>query len=306
MKEELLNLYSIEVIKEEELSHKVKKIYTKDKIYALKKHENDSLNALYTRLYMSRVDYFLLPIKSKNDLYIEEINHEFYSLSYFEEDEKATISDIRLRFYILSLASLHQNTIYPIKGSDGYIDELISYIEENIEKNISSLNIRMERIEHQDYHSPGEWYFYDNFNALMQGYTLAKSHLQELEESFKKISSYSLCLTYQNYHISHIIIKKGKIISLDKMIIAPPSYDLADFILKTYQENISYSSLFKDYLKNNNLINEDKHLLLLLLLTPLVEFTNNDIKDFKMIYNKLKLIDTIKDLEKIILSESDL
>lgn len=305
MKEKIEELYSLIIVEEEQINDKVIKLCSGDKAYVLKRHENNSLNNIYTRLFMSRVDYFLLPLKSKNNLYVEEIDGNYYSLSIFEEDEKAKISDIRLRFYILSLASLHQNTSYPIKGNDGYIDQLISFCEENLEKNINTLNTRMERIEHQDYHAPGEWYYYDNFHYLLEGYNLAKSHLQTVEESFKKISSYSLCLTYQNYDISHIIINKGKIISLDKMNIAPPSYDIADFILKTYKNNIDYTSLLKEYLNNFKMVEEDKHLLLILLLTPLFEFKNDDFIDFELIYDKLKLIDIVKDIEKIILSTAD-
>ena len=304
MKEKIEELYSIHITKEEKLSDKVTKIYDNEKKFVLKEHETN-LNNIYTRLYMSRVDYFLLPLKSINNIYVEEIDDKFYSLSVFEEDEQAKIDDIRLRFYILSLASLHQNSTYPIKGNDGYIDQLISFLEDNIEKNIVTLNTRMERIEHQDYHAPGEWFFYDNFSSIMEGYNLAKAHLQEVEELFKKVSSYSLCLTYQNYDISHIIINKGKIISLDKMNIAPSCYDISDFILKTYKDNVDFSSLIKEYLNNYKMNEEDKHLLLVLIISPLIEFTNDDLEDFEMIYDKLKLIDVVKEVEKLILSTSD-
>ena len=50
---------------------------------------------------------------------------------------------------------------------------------------------------------------------------------------------------------------------------------------------------------------EDKHLLLVLILSPLIEFTNDDLEDFEMIYDKLKLIDVVKEVGKLILSTSD-
>ena len=60
MKEKIEELYSIHITKEEKLSDKVTKIYDNEKKYVLKEHETN-LNNIYTRLYMSRVDYFLLP-----------------------------------------------------------------------------------------------------------------------------------------------------------------------------------------------------------------------------------------------------
>ena len=61
----------------------------------------------------------------------------------------------------------------------------------------------------------------------------------------------------------------------------------------------------KEYLNNYKMNEEDKHLLLVLILSPLIEFTNDDLEDFEMIYDKLKLIDVVKEVEKLILSTSD-
>ena len=60
-----------------------------------------------------------------------------------------------------------------------------------------------------------------------------------------------------------------------------------------------------EYLNNYKMNEVDKHLLLVLILSPLIEFTNDDLEDFEMIYDKLKLIDVVKEVEKLILSTSD-
>ena len=43
------------------------------------------------------------------------------------------------------------------------------------------------------------------------------------------------------------MIKEEKIISLEKMNIAPPVYDLVDFIEKNYNEKIDISVLLNNY-----------------------------------------------------------
>ena len=98
--------------------------------------------------------------------FIERYKELYFIVTPFIKDESQINKDIRLHFYVKSIASLHKLSDYGVNVSDGFFDESLNYLEKNIYKYKNELQARIERAERQDFYSPSDWYFLMNYNLL--------------------------------------------------------------------------------------------------------------------------------------------
>lgn len=290
MKKELEELYNIEIVSIIKLTQKTYKIITSREEFVLKEHENTALESIYSRLRIINLDLFVLPLKSTKEHYIVDINDKYYSLSLYYEDEEILAKDIRLSFYIKSLATLHDSSSYPLKVNDGFFEESIAYLDAQVSKVKQELLTRIERVEHESYHSPSDWYFLMNYPILFNAVKEADRYISLLEEDWKSSSNIHLSLTYQNFNYDHILVKNRKIISLDKMALAPSIYDLVDLYNKAYELKIDLSYLIDQYLEIHKLENYEQNWLLAFLFIPRLERSENDLEDIQNLYKTLSMI----------------
>lgn len=290
MKKELEELYNIEITSIIKLTQKTYKILTSREEFILKEHENTSLESIYSRLRIINLDLFVLPLKSTKEHYIVDIEDKYYSLSPYFEDEEILAKDIRLSFYIKSLATLHDCSSYPLKVNDGFFQESIAYLDTQVSKVKQELLTRIERVEHESYHSPSDWYFLMNYPILFNAVKEADRYITLLEEDWKSSSNIHLSLTYQNFNYDHILVKNRKIISLDKMALAPSVYDLVDLYDKAYELKIDLSFLIDQYLEIHKLENYEHNWLLAFLFIPRLERSDNDLEDIQNLYKTLSMI----------------
>ena len=290
MKNELEELYNIEIVSIIKLTQKTYKIITSREEFVLKEHENTALESIYSRLRIINLDLFVLPLKSTKEHYIVDINDKYYSLSPYYEDEEILAKDIRLSFYIKSLATLHDSSSYPLKVNDGFFEESITYLDAQVSKVKQELLTRIERVEHESYHSPSDWYFLMNYPILFNAVKEADRYISLLEEDWKSSSNIHLSLTYQNFNYDHILVKNRKIISLDKMALAPSIYDLVDLYNKAYELKIDLSYLVDQYLEIHKLENYEQNWLLAFLFIPRLERSENDLEDIQNLYKTLSMI----------------
>ena len=290
MKKELEELYNIEITSIIKLTQKTYKIITSREEFILKEHENTSLESIYSRLRIINLDLYVLPLKSTKEHYIVDINDKYYSLSPYYEDEEILAKDIRLSFYIKSLATLHDSSSYPLKVNDGFFQESIAYLDTQVSKVKQELLSRIERVEHESYHSPSDWYFLMNYPILFNAIKEADRYITLLEEDWKSSSNIHLSLTYQNFNYDHILVKNRKIVSLDKMALAPSIYDLVDLYNKAYELKIDLSYLVDQYLEIHKLENYEQNWLLAFLFIPRLERSENDLEDIQNLYKTLSMI----------------
>ena len=290
MKKELEELYNIEITSIIKLTQKTYKIITSREEFVLKEHENTALESIYSRLRIINLDLFVLPLKSTKEHYIVDINDKYYSLSPYYEDEEILAKDIRLSFYIKSLATLHDSSSYPLKVNDGFFEESIAYLDTQVSKVKQELLSRIERVEHESYHSPSDWYFLMNYPILFNAIKEADRYITLLEEDWKSSSNIHLSLTYQNFNYDHILVKNRKIISLDKMALAPSIYDLVDLYNKAYELKIDLSYIIDQYLEIHKLENYEQIWLLAFLFIPRLERSENDLEDIQNLYKTLSMI----------------
>lgn len=298
-------LYSLNVRNIIEISSVGYKVITDKSYYFLKKVDSLNKENIYIRLSLSKVGYFNIPLRSINNRYVEEIDHKYYTLSYFYQDENLALKEMRMSFYLKTLGYLHSNTIYPLKVNDGYFKESLDYIENKIMTTNDQLESRMYALERSEYHSPSDWYFISNYQFFHNAINESQKYLDLLNDESEKLHSVELCLTYQNYDINHIILKEEKIISLENMAIAPSIYDLVDFVEKNYNEKIDISTLINNYLAINQLAPYQKYWLLSLLFIPKINKETDDLSDIQSLYLSINYLQNVEKIRSTILPQTE-
>ena len=124
------------------------------------------------------------------------------------------------------------------------------------------------------------------FNALKE----ADKYITLLEEEWKEGNNIHLSLTYQNFSYDHILIKNRKIVSLDKMALAPSIYDLVFLFHKSIDLKIDLSYLIDQYLEIHKLESYEQNWLLAFLFIPQLERKESEIEDITCLYRTLSLL----------------
>lgn len=259
------NKYNIDDLAEIKLSNNVTKINSKDNTYIVKKVISDDLETLFTRLYLSHVDNFNLPLRGNNNKYVQIENDSYYILYKYYHDEKILGYDLKLSFYVKKIAELHKKTYININSNDNYLESILNYLDDKIKELSSILNSRMEVEERKDYHSPNNWYFLLHYQKMMNALMEASNHVLNLENEVKNQKNIRLCLTYQNFDFEHILLKQEKIISIENIGFNLASLDIYNLISKLNINYLNVTPYINEYLKINPLNNYEKEYLMAML-----------------------------------------
>lgn len=259
------NKYNIDDLAEIKLSNNVTKINSKDDTYIVKKVISDDLETLFTRLYLSHVDNFNLPLRGNNNKYVQIENDSYYILYKFYHDEKILGYDLKLSFYVKKIAELHKKTYININSNDNYLESILNYLDDKIKELSSILNSRMEVEERKDYHSPNNWYFLLHYQKMINALMEASNHVLNLENEVKNQKNMRLCLTYQNFDFEHILLKQEKIISIENIGFNLASLDIYNLISKLNINYLNVTPYINEYLKINPLNNYEKEYLMAML-----------------------------------------
>lgn len=290
MKKEIEEKYNIEIVSLIKNNDRVYRISTSREEYILKEQNSLNLESIFARLRILNIDEFVLPIRDNNDHFITEIEDKYYALFPYYEDEEELAKDIRLNFYIKTIASLHDSSSYPLKVNDGFFEESISFLDLKVSLAKQEILTRIERVEKENYHSPSDWYFLMNYPILFNALKEADKYITLLEEEWKEGNNIHLSLTYQNFSYDHILIKNRKIVSLDKMALAPSIYDLVFLFHKSIDLKIDLSYLIDQYLEIHKLESYEQNWLLAFLFIPQLERKESEIEDITSLYRTLSLL----------------
>lgn len=290
MKKEIEEKYNIEIVSLIKNNDRVYRISTSREEYILKEQNSLNLESIFARLRILNIDEFVLPIRDNNDHFITEIEDKYYALFPYYEDEEELAKDIRLNFYIKTIASLHDSSSYPLKVNDGFFEESISFLDLKVSLAKQEILTRIERVEKENYHSPSDWYFLMNYPILFNALKEADKYITLLEEEWKEGNNIHLSLTYQNFSYDHILIKNRKIVSLEKMALAPSIYDLVFLFHKSIDLKIDLSYLMDQYLEIHKLESYEQNWLLAFLFIPQLERKESEIEDITSLYRTLSLL----------------
>ncbi len=294
MKDIIETKYNLKVNAIIKITNNTYKLMCEEGTYLLKYHKEQSLESIFTRLSMLNNDVFLLPIKSYNGNFLETNENLFFAIYPYLQDEVMLNKDIRLHFYVKAIANLHLWSHYSVKVSDGFFTESLDYLERQCDNAESLIKSRIERVEREEYHSPSDWYFLMNYDHLSKAIEEARRRIDNLEDAWKEETNLNLSLTYQNFDYNHILVKQNKIISLDKMAIAPGIYDLRQLFNEAYISRIDIASLIKEYIDINPLQNYEKEWLLAFLFIPNVTYIRNELEDITALFKTLNRLQSVE------------
>jgi len=303
MKDIIESKYNLKITAIIKLTDNTYKLVCEEGNFLLKYHKDQSLENIFSRLAFLGNDIFLLPIKSYNDNYIEVYQNLYFAIYEFMQDEILLNKDVRLHFYVKAIANLHLWSHYSVKVSDGFFNESLEYLEEQCEQVEAIILSRIERIEREEYHSPSDWYFLMNYDHLKKAIDEARRRIDNLDEAWKNEKTINLSLTYQNFDYSHILVKQNKIVSLDKMAVAPSIYDLRQLFNEAYISKIDIASLIREYLDINPLQQYEKEWLLAFLFIPNITHVNNESADIEALFRVLTRLNSVESFATLLTEE---
>lgn len=286
------------------ISDKSYKIKTKNSYYFIKEVKDDSLDKVYNRLLLTNINNFVIPLKGNNHKFTQFENEKYYIVSQYYEDEPILGHDIRISFYIRIIANLHKQTSFSINVQDNYLETTLNYLDNQIKKISNDINSRIEVIENSDYHSPNDWYFLMNYSILQRALESASNHVLNFENGVKEQKELTICLTYQNFDFSHVILNSEKIVSLEKVGFNLAPYDLYDLINKIDILSFNIVPFLKEYLQINPLKEYEKEYLMALLYT--FDYTRyaSSVEDLDKMIRIVEYIKTVNIIENDVIFAS--
>lgn len=298
--------FDIDVVSEILIDKNITKIKSNKGTYIVKKVDNDALESIYLRLFLLHNNVFNLPLRGKNDLFIQNEDDNYYVLFKYYEDISLVGLDLKLSFFIKNIASLHQATYVELNANDNYLDSTLNYLDQEV-KNISdAIESRMEVIEHNDYHSPNDWYFMMHYHDFKLCLEEASRHILDFENQIKDKKSLRVCLTYQNFDFNHILLKHEKIISLEKMNFNFASYDLYNMISNLKINSLNINNYLVQYLKINPLLDYEKHYLVAILYIFTYHRYKENIDDLNHLIEINKYLSIIRNIQDEVIFSSQL
>lgn len=303
MKKELVEEnYNISIDAMVKITSKTYKIFTSDETFLLKMHDDEYIENIFVRLNMLQIDVFHLPILTVNGNYILYDEDKRYALYHYFDDETILNKDIRLHFYIKSLAELHSQSVFPVNVNDGYFTDKLDFLQKQIDDKENELKLRIKRIEREEYHTPEDWYFYNNYQHFNLALNQAKKYLDQLDEAYKTSTDLHLSLVYQNFDYRHILVKAQKILSLDKMAFGSPVNDL----LFLFSDDISYkidaTVFLKEYFAIYQMTTYELYELLTLMFIPIKTNTIGIKEDINDTSKALRFLNRVEKMAKFISS----
>lgn len=276
MKNLIASLYNINVTAFLKITPKVYRLKATGADYCLKYIENNNCESTFARLAISNCNLFAIPIKSLYGSYIcqSKDGYYFYMMPWYS-DEINLSKDVKLRFYLSSLAKLHQTSVYQTRVNKGYFEDAYEYIEKLLDEAKSDIDSMIGSIEKMDYRSPVQWLYLINNQRFYQSIEKSRRCLEHFKSLVNEKNVIRVTLTYQNFDYSNIIVKEGKIIGPEKFTIAPPLFDLKDIFDKSFESSIDITTFLDEYLKNFKLLDYEKEWLLALISLPVFDFRGN-------------------------------
>ena len=193
------------------------------------------------------------------------------------------------------LANLHYKTTHYTKVVKDDVKEIYENILNNILYFENYFNKLYEKIENEEYMRPSYYLLIRNQSKINSLIAFLKDELEKWYKSEIDKDKTRVVYCHNNLSIDHF--KNNKFISWDKYKIDSPVLDLINLYHNDFNK-YDYSSFLSTYLKNNELLPDEKRLLFIVISLPRVVYFSDDEMDNTI--NVGKFIDYINSTEKLI------
>lgn len=283
---ELLRKYEIKPKKYSKIN-KVFLIDTNDKKFVIKK-KNTQNNEIFKFLKYRNFDY--LPFRVNNDNEKYEITNYINNIEIPKEQKILDLIDL--------VSLLHNKTTHYKEVTEDDYKEIYEDISNNIEHLYTYYSDIITVIESKVYMSPSEYVLARNISKIFQILNFIKNELEEWLKLVKEKNKQRLVVLHNNLELNHLIInEKNYLISWDKSKVGIPIFDIYKLYIRHSLE-LDFDEVFKRYLKNYPLYEEEKKLFFILILMPKkIEIGDSEYENTKI---RANLIDYLYKTEKFI------
>lgn len=297
MKELVENNYDLKVIGFIKVTEKVYKIKSDECFYYLKFCDDNHLDDIIDYIQSVHLKCFVDIIKNKKECYVTEYLDKYFYIMEELLQSSSCLKEIKIKNYFEMLSYIHKHSCYNLKVNKEYFKKIYNDISKVINERIYYYDSLMSEYEIEKYKSPSQWLFILNYYRLYNSLHESIGYLKRYMLHVENTHIIRVSLIYKNFNYNHIFLKNRRLISLDKIQIDLPIFDIYD-IYQRLPDILFDLDCFSDSYLSMIQLNEDEILLLstLLKITPIISFDNDEISNIIKISRLLYYIDSINSL----------
>jgi len=213
-------------------------------------------------------------------------------------DNRGT-KELKLKFYYECLSYLHSTSFFNYSVSKSFFKRQIEDIANIIHERQAYYNEIMSNFEVLSYRSPTGWMFVLNYHRIEGCLKKALELLECYEQYVCNLDTIRLCLTYNNFNYSHVMMKESKLISIDQIKINLCIYDIYNMYQRIPEFIFDFDVILDSYFCKIKLLKEERLLLQCLLhVVPIIELGHDEINNIIMMSRLLYYLDSISSLNK--------
>lgn len=241
--------YDIEILGASQLTDKVFKIRTQDKVYALKFSEEDAFVMKQLYAYKEMPDHVLPIYQTRAGLNVAQTERGFAHLTnYVSKIPMPT--EKRVADYSQLLRKLHTTTGLEIEKHDVEITSMYQTDYQRIERNFALLEQRMGEVELKASRSPFEWYLMMVYPLLYGMYRRSDDAMQKFYRQLARKKQLPVAMTHGDVNMANMLpcAKHSFLINFENSEFDVPTRDMALF-LNHYHQLPGVRGMVTTYLK---------------------------------------------------------
>lgn len=253
---------------------KIKKVYTKQGIFALKEvryseEQRDQFMQTVNRLHDKGYRH-VVPIYFSSDGRHLQIDNsrgsEFYLMPWIENGQVR--ADERFVDLMREVARIHKVTEVTGKANHSYFQHFYEKSKVNIDKRKLDYERFIEKSEQKIYMSPFELLYSTHFVQLMRMENFALNNLEDWYEATKEKNKDRISICHGNLSPNHLLYDErghSYLFNFDRTFTASPIYDLLYFFRKALyrypQKAAEATGWYKEYSQHHQLTDDERSLL---------------------------------------------
>ena len=192
---------------------------------------------------------------------------------------------------INTVSNLHNKTSYYKDVTEDKYKEIYDNIKNNLDYYSYTYEKYFDDFFKEIYLSPSKYLFMRNYSKISANINFLKKELDNWYDLVKDLKKCRVAVIHNDLSLDHYLKNdKGYLISWDKSTVDTPILDLVNFYKKEYL-NLNFENIFKTYINNFNLSDEELKLLLILIsLPPDIKFSKDEFNSCIILRKQLDYI----------------
>lgn len=294
MRELLIHYYSLNIIGIIKVKKDIYKIKTDHKNYVVKIVDNQNIERVYEYIQTMHVQCFVNVLLNKNNEVITKYNDRYLYVMPFVDNSQGKLQEIKIKYYFETLAYLHSKTFYEIKVNRQYFEMVETDIYKILDERIVYYDQMVKNCETTVLRSPSQWMLVMNYYRIYESLNRAKEYFLEYQKLVQECQQIRVCLTYKNFNYDHISLKQSVLLSIDRVCIDLPIYDLFDMYQRIPDILFDLDCCSEYYFCKIELKEDEKALLCCLMsIVPIVRFNDDEIENIIKLSRLLYYLDSV-------------